>query len=98
MTTNEIKQLAEEVATHVAARVETQLQVYIARKDAECAAHHIHTGNHAKTLYGNGTPGLKTTVDRLTLVSGAACFLAASTLLAVVLPLVADMIKNLLGS
>lgn len=47
------------------ARVEAAVLALTARLDERCKVHGETISDHAHALYGNGSPGVKTRVDRL---------------------------------
>jgi hypothetical protein len=94
MTKEELHEFAATIADAVSSKVEAKLNVYIARKDAECAAHHGKTHNHERTLYGNGMPGLKTEVEQLKVANKILCFITGAVFIAVVGPVIIKMIET----
>jgi hypothetical protein len=95
MTSTELREFANVVADAVSAKVESKLNVYIAGKEAQCVAHHDRTRDHGKTLYGNGTPGLKTEVEQLRMAIRVLCFIAGGTFLAVVGQLAVRLVNSI---
>ena len=95
MTSIELREFANTIADAVSAKVESKLNVYIAGKEAQCIAHHDRTRDHGKTLYGNGTPGLKTEVEQLRMAIKVLCFIAGGTFLAVVGQLAVRLVNSI---
>uniref|UniRef100_A0A6M3LC49 Uncharacterized protein n=1 Tax=viral metagenome TaxID=1070528 RepID=A0A6M3LC49_9ZZZZ len=73
-----------DIADRVASRIELRLETFIAGQKQICAAHRKTTDEHHYTLFGNGTPGLKTRQERQDVKMNLIAFLSGGTFLAVV--------------